>query len=147
MKKILILFLVVFSLNFSFELKKENFEIMKNKSLKISEEEKKNQSEKIVEIFDKEILDRIESQNKGIGYSENTNLETGEKNFKVNVPDVLMNNKVYEKTIYKIEKINFISKNKIIAFFIQNLSFSLLKSNLKIIIFQFLNKAIFFYFI
>ena len=113
MKKILILFLVVFSLNFSFELKKENFEIMKNKSLKLSEEEMKNQSEKVVEVFNKEISDRIESKNKGIGYSENTNLETGEKNFKVNVPDVLMNNKVYEKTIYKIEKINFISKNKV----------------------------------
>ncbi|QUB95443.1 hypothetical protein J5A73_00700 [Leptotrichia sp. oral taxon 218] len=113
MKKILILFLVVFSLNFSFELKKENLKIVKNKSLKISEEEMKNQSEKIVEIFDKEISDRIESKNKGIGYSENTNLETGEKNFKVNVPNVLMNNKVYEKTIYKIEKINFISKNKV----------------------------------
>ena len=113
MKKILILFLVVFSLNFSFELKKENFEIMKNKSLKLSEEEMKNQSEKVVEVFNKEISDRIESKNKGIEYSENTNLETGEKNFKVNVPNVLMNNKVYEKTIYKIEKINFISKNKV----------------------------------
>ena len=113
MKKILILFLVVFSLNFSFELKKENFEIMKNKSLKISEEEMKNQSEKIVEIFDKEILDRIESQNKGIEYSENTNFITGLETFKANVPDVLMNNKVYEKTIYEIEKINFISKNKV----------------------------------
>ena len=113
MKKILILFLVVFSLNFSFELKKENLKIVKNKSLKISEEEMKNQSEKIVEVFNKEISDRIESKNKGIGYSENTNLETGEKNFKVNVPNVLMNNKVYEKTIYKIEKINFISKNKV----------------------------------
>ena len=113
MKKILILFLVVFSLNFSFELKKENLKIVKNKSLKISEEEMKNQSEKIVEVFNKEISDRIESKNKGIEYSENTNLETGEKNFKVNVPNVLMNNKVYEKTIYKIEKINFISKNKV----------------------------------
>ena len=113
MKKILMLFLVVFSLSFSFELKKENFKITKNKSLKLSEDEMKNQSEKIVEIFDKEISDRIESKNKGIGYSENTNLETGEKNFKVNVPNVLMNNKVYEKTIYKIEKINFISKNKV----------------------------------
>ena len=113
MKKILILFLVVFSLSFSFELKKENFKITKNKSLKLSEEEMKNQSEKVVEVFNKEISDRIESKNKGIGYSENTNLETGEKNFKVNVPDVLMNNKVYEKTIYKIEKINFISKNKV----------------------------------
>ena len=113
MKKILILFLVIFSLSFSFELKKENFKITKNKSLKLSEEEMKNQSEKVVEVFNKEISDRIESKNKGIEYSENTNLETGEKNFKVNVPDVLMNNKVYEKTIYKIEKINFISKNKV----------------------------------
>ena len=113
MKKILMLFLVVFSLSFSFELKKENFEIMKNKSLKLSEEEMKNQSEKIVEIFDKEILDRIESQNKGIEYSENTNFITGLETFKANVPDVLMNNKVYEKTIYEIEKINFISKNKV----------------------------------
>ena len=113
MKKILILFLVIFSLSFSFELKKENFEIMKNKSLKISEEEMKNQSEKVVEVFNKEISDRIESKNKGIEYSENADLETGEKNFKVNMPNVLMNNKVYEKTIYKIEKINFISKNKV----------------------------------
>ncbi len=113
MKKILILFLVIFSLSFSFELKKENFKITKNKSLKLSEEEMKNQSEKVVEVFNKEISDRIESKNKGIGYSENTNLETGEKNFKVNVPNVLMNNKVYEKTIYEIEKINFISKNKV----------------------------------
>ena len=113
MKKILILFLIVFSLSFSFELKKQNFKITKNKSLKLSEEEMKNQSEKVVEVFNKEISDRIESKNKGIGYSENTNLETGEKNFKVNVPNVLMNNKVYEKTIYKIEKINFISKNKV----------------------------------
>ena len=113
MKKILMLFLVIFSLSFSFELKKENFKITKNKSLKLSEEEMKNQSEKVVEVFNKEISDRIESKNKGIGYSENTNLETGEKNFKVNVPDVLMNNKVYEKTIYEIEKINFISKNKV----------------------------------
>ncbi|ASQ47863.1 hypothetical protein BCB68_02105 [Leptotrichia sp. oral taxon 498] len=113
MKKVIILFFVVFSLNFSFELKKENLKIVKDKSLKISEEEMKNQTEKIVEIFDKEILDRIESQNKGIEYSENTNFETGWKIFKANVPDVLMNNKVYEKTIYKIEKINFISKNKV----------------------------------
>ena len=113
MKKILILFLVIFSLSFSFELKKENFKITKNKSLKLSEEEMKNQSEKVVEVFNKEISDRIESKNKGIGYSENANLETGEKNFKVNVPNVLMNNKVYEKTIYEIEKINFISKNKV----------------------------------
>ena len=89
MKKILILFLVVFSLSFSFELKKENFEIVKNKSLKLSEEEMKNQR------------------------------ETGEKNFKVNVPNVLMNNKVYEKTIYEIEKINFISKNKVEIIYIE----------------------------
>ena len=113
MKKILILFLVIFSLSFSFELKKENFEIVKNKNLKLPEDEMKNQSEKIVEVFNKEISDRIESKNKGIEYSENTNLKTGEKKFKVNVPYVLMNNKVYEKTIYKIEKINFISKNKV----------------------------------
>ncbi len=66
MKKILILFLVIFSLSFSFELKKENFKITKNKSLKLSEEEMKNQSEKVVEVFNKEISDRIESKNKGI---------------------------------------------------------------------------------
>ena len=121
MKKILILFLVIFSLSFSFELKKENFKITKNKSLKLSEEEMKNQSEKIVEIFDKEILDRIESQNKGIEYSENTNFITGWKIFKANVPDVLMNNKVYEKTIYEIEKINFISKNKVEVIYTEKL--------------------------
>ena len=120
MKKILILFLIVFSLSFSFELKKENFEITKNKSLKLSEEEMKNQSEKVVEVFNKEISDRIESKNKGIEYSENTNLKTGEKKFKVNVPDVLMNNKVYEKTIYKIEKINFISKSKVEIIYTEN---------------------------
>ena len=113
MKKVMILFLVIFSLSFSFELKKENFKITKNKSLKLSEEEMKNQSEKVVEVFNKEISDKIESKNKVIKYSENTNLETGKKNFKVNMPNVLMNNKVYEKTIYKIEKINFISKNKV----------------------------------
>ena len=121
MKKILILFLVVFSLNFSFELKKENFEIIKNKSLKLSEEEMKNQSEKVVEVFNKEILDRIESQNKGIEYSKNTNFITGWKTFKANVPDVLMNNKVYEKTIYEIEKINFISKNKVEVIYTEKL--------------------------
>lgn len=42
MKKILILFLVIFSLSFSFELKKENFEILKNKNLKLPEDEMKN---------------------------------------------------------------------------------------------------------
>ena len=113
MKKIIILFFAAFSLSFSFEFKKENFKITKNKSLKISEEEMKNQSEKVVEVLNKEILDRIESKNRGIEYSENTNLETGEKNFKVNMPDVLINNKFYEKTIYKIEKINFVSRNKV----------------------------------
>ena len=82
MKKVMILFLVIFSLSFSFELKKENFKITKNKSLKLSEDEMKNQSEKIVEVFNKEISDRIESKNKGIEYSENTNLKTGEKNLK-----------------------------------------------------------------
>ena len=121
MKKILMLFLVVFSLSFSFELKKENFKITKNKSLKLSEEEMKNQSEKVVEVFNKEILDRIESQNKGIEYSKNTNFITGWKIFKANVPDVLMNNKVYEKTIYEIEKINFISKNKVEVIYTEKL--------------------------
>lgn len=121
MKKILILFLVIFSLSFSFELKKENFKITKNKSLKLSEEEMKNQSEKVVEVFNKEILDRIESQNKGIEYSENTNFITGWKIFKANVPNVLMNNKVYEKTIYEIEKINFISKNKVEVIYTEKL--------------------------
>ena len=121
MKKILILFLIVFSLSFSFELKKENFKITKNKSLKLSEEEMKNQSEKVVEVFNKEILDRIESQNKGIEYSENTNFITGLETFKANVPDVLMNNKVYEKTIYEIEKINFISKNKVEVIYTEKL--------------------------
>ena len=121
MKKILMLFLVVFSLSFSFELKKENFKITKNKSLKLSEEEMKNQSEKVVEVFNKEISDRIESQNKGIEYSENTNFITGWKIFKANVPDVLMNNKVYEKTIYEIEKINFISKNKVEVIYTEKL--------------------------
>ena len=121
MKKILMLFLVIFSLSFSFELKKENFKITKNKSLKLSEEEMKNQSEKVVEVFNKEISDRIESQNKGIEYSENTNFITGWKIFKANVPDVLMNNKVYEKTIYEIEKINFISKNKVEVIYTEKL--------------------------
>ena len=119
MKKVMILFLVIFSLSFSFELKKENFKITKNKSLKLSEEEMKNQSEKVVEVFNKEISDRIESKNKGIGYSENADLETGKKNFKVNMPNVLMNNKVYEKTIYEIENINFISKNKVEIIYIE----------------------------
>ena len=121
MKKVIVLFFVIFSLSFSFELKKENFEIVKNKSLKLSEEEMKNQSEKVVEVFNKEILDRIESQNKGIEYSKNTNFITGWKIFKANVPDVLMNNKVYEKTIYEIEKINFISKNKVEVIYTEKL--------------------------
>ena len=66
MKKAIILFFVIFSLSFSFELKKENFEIVKNKNLKLPEDEMKNQSEKIVEVFNKEISDRIESKNKGL---------------------------------------------------------------------------------
>ena len=121
MRKILILFLAVFSLTFSFEFKKESFEIMKSKNVKMTNEEMKNQSEKIVEVFNKEILDRIESKNKGIEYSENTNFETGWEIFKANVPDVLMNNKVYEKTIYEIEKINFISKNKVEVIYTEKL--------------------------
>ena len=119
MKKILMLFLVIFSLSFSFELKKENFKITKNKSLKLSEEEMKNQSEKVVEVFNKEISDRIESKNKIIGYSENTNLETGEKNLKVNLPDILLNNKFYEKTIFEIKGVNFSSKNKVEVIYIE----------------------------
>ena len=72
----------------------------------------KSQSDKVVEVFHKEISDRIESKNKIIGYSENTNLETGGKNLKVNLPDILLNNKFYEKTIFEIERVNFSSKNK-----------------------------------
>ena len=112
MRKILILFFIIFSLSHSFELKKENFKITKNKNLKILETEMKSQSDKVVEVFHKEISDRIESKNKIIQYSENTNLETGEKNLKVNLPDILLNNKFYEKTIFEIERVNFSSKNK-----------------------------------
>ena len=112
MRKILILFFIIFSLSHSFELKKENFKITKNKNLKILEAELKSQSDKVVEVFHKEISDRIESKNKIIGYSENTNLETGGKNLKVNLPDILLNNKFYEKTIFEIERVNFSSKNK-----------------------------------
>ena len=112
MRKILILFFIIFSLSHSFELKKENFKITKNKNLKILEAEMKSQSDKVVEVFHKEISDRIESKNKIIGYSENTNLETGGKNLKVNLPDILLNNKFYEKTIFEIERVNFSSKNK-----------------------------------
>ena len=112
MRKILILFFIIFSLSYSFELKKENFKITKNKNLKILEAEMKSQSDKVVEVFHKEISDRIESKNKIIGYSENTNLETGGKNLKVNLPDILLNNKFYEKTIFEIERVNFSSKNK-----------------------------------
>ena len=113
MRKILILFFIIFSLSHSFEVKKENFKITKNKNLKILEAEMKSQSDKVVEVFHKEISDRIESKNKIIGYSENTNLETGEKNLKVNLPDVLLNNKFYEKTIFEIKGVNFSSKNKV----------------------------------
>ena len=112
MRKILILFFIIFSLSHSFEVKKENFKITKNKNLKILEAEMKSQSDKVVEVFHKEISDRIESKNKIIGYSENTNLETGGKNLKVNLPDILLNNKFYEKTIFEIERVNFSSKNK-----------------------------------
>ena len=112
MRKILILFFIIFSLSHSFELKKENFKITKNKNLKILEAEMKSQSDKVVEVFHKENSDRIESKNKIIGYSENTNLETGGKNLKVNLPDILLNNKFYEKTIFEIERVNFSSKNK-----------------------------------
>ena len=112
MRKILILFFIIFSLSHSFELKKENFKITKNKNKKILEAESKSQSDKVVEVFHKEISDRIESKNKIIGYSENTNLETGGKNLKVNLPDILLNNKFYEKTIFEIERVNFSSKNK-----------------------------------
>ena len=119
MRKILILFFIIFSLSHSFELKKENFKITKNKNLKILETEMKSQSDKVVEVFHKEISDRIESKNKIIQYSENTNLETGEKNLKVNLPDILLNNKFYEKTIFEIEGVNFSSKNKAEVIYIE----------------------------
>ena len=119
MRKILILFFIIFSLSHSFELKKENFKITKNKNLKILEAEMKSQSDKVVEVFHKEISDRIESKNKIIRYSENTNLETGEKNLKVNLPDILLNNKFYEKTIFEIEGVNFSSKNKAEVIYIE----------------------------
>ena len=121
MRKILILFFIIFSLSHSFEVKKENFKITKNKNLKILEAEMKSQSDKVVEVFHKEISDRIESKNKIIGYSENTNLETGEKNLKVNLPDILLNNKFYEKTIFEIEGVNFSSKNKAEVIYIEKL--------------------------
>lgn len=119
MRKILILFFIIFSLSHSFELKKENFKITKNKNLKMLETEMKSQSDKVVEVFHKEISDRIESKNKIIRYSENTNLETGEKNLKVNLPDILLNNKFYEKTIFEIEGVNFSSKNKAEVIYIE----------------------------
>ena len=119
MRKILILFFIIFSLSHSFELKKENFKITKNKNLKILEAEMKSQSDKVVEVFHKEISDRIESKNKIIGYSENTKLETGEKNLKVNLPDILLNNKFYEKTIFEIKGVNFSSKNKVEVIYIE----------------------------
>ena len=121
MRKILILFFIIFSLSHSFELKKENFKITKNKNLKILETEMKSQSDEVVEVFHKEISDRIESKNKIIRYSENTNLETGEKNLKVNLPDILLNNKFYEKTIFEIEGVNFSSKNKAEVIYIEKL--------------------------
>ena len=119
MRKILILFFIIFSLSHSFELKKENFKITKNKNLKILESEMKSQSDKVIEVFHKEISDRIESKNKIIRYSENTNLETGEKNLKVNLPDILLNNKFYEKTIFEIKGVNFSSKNEVEVIYIE----------------------------
>ena len=119
MRKILILFFIIFSLSHSFELKKENFKITKNKNLKILETEMKSQSDEVVEVFHKEISDRIESKNKIIRYSENTNLETGEKNLKVNLPDILLNNKFYEKTIFEIKGVNFSSKNEVEVIYIE----------------------------
>ncbi len=110
---------MIFSLRHSFEIKKENFKITKNKNLKILETEMKSQSDKVVEVFHKKISDRIESKNKIILYSENTNLETGEKNLKVNLPDILLNNKFYEKTIFEIEGVNFSSKNKAEVIYIE----------------------------
>ena len=101
------------------ELSKRYEKITKNKNLKILETEMKSQSDKVVEVFHKEISDRIESKNKIIQYSENTNLETGEKNLKVNLPDILLNNKFYEKTIFEIEGVNFSSKNKAEVIYIE----------------------------
>ena len=49
LKKMVILFLAVFSLSFSFELKKENFEVTKNKNIKITQEEIKNISFYVIE--------------------------------------------------------------------------------------------------
>ncbi|EEY34444.1 hypothetical protein HMPREF0554_1903 [Pseudoleptotrichia goodfellowii F0264] len=40
LKKMIILFLAVFSLSFSFELKKENFQVTKNKNIKITRNKK-----------------------------------------------------------------------------------------------------------
>ena len=113
MKKIIILFLSVFSLSFSFELKKENFEITKSKNVKMTQEEIKNISFDIIEKINRDLIERNEAKNKMVAYSKTKDLTTDKENFRVDYPDVLMNEKTDEKTIIEIKKINFISKNKL----------------------------------
>ena len=48
-----------------------------------------------------------------IKYIETKNLTTNKENFKISYPDILLNEKIYEKTIIEIKKINFNSKNKL----------------------------------
>ncbi|WP_232049512.1 hypothetical protein [Pseudoleptotrichia goodfellowii] len=109
----IILFLAVFSLSFSFELKKENFEVTKNKNIKITQEEIKNISFDVIEKINQNLIERNETKNKMIKYSETRNLTTNKENFKVSYPDILLNEKIAEKTIIEIKKINFNSKNKL----------------------------------
>lgn len=113
LKKMVILFLAVFSLSFSFELKKENFEVTKNKNIKITQEEIKNISFDVIEKINQNLIERNETKNKMIKYSETRNLTTNKENFKVSYPDILLNEKIAEKTIIEIKKINFNSKNKL----------------------------------
>ena len=113
LKKMIILFLAVFSLSFSFELKKENFEVTKNKNIKITQEEIKNISFDVIEKINQNLIERNETKNKIIKYSETSNLTTNKENFKVSYPDILLNEKIAEKTIIEIKKINFNSKNKL----------------------------------
>ena len=113
LKKMIILFLAVFSLSFSFELKKENFEVTKNKNIKITQEEIKNISFDVIEKINQNLIERNETKNKMIKYSETRNLTTNKENFKVSYPDILLNEKIAEKTIIEIKKINFNSKNKL----------------------------------
>jgi len=113
LKKMVILFLAVFSLSFSFELKKENFEVTKNKNIKITQEEIKNISFYVIEKINQNLIERNETKNKMIKYSETRNLTTNKENFKVSYPDILLNEKIAEKTIIEIKKINFNSKNKL----------------------------------